>query len=300
MKNFFMLTICLSIASICSAKDENKKLCTDREDSPSCYFLDQNLSKEWVPEGKNLPTPRIAFDFDKDGCLASAPVYSKPTDNKNPTSNIGKFYFAKNPGIPKGSVLKPDEKGKNCHYEDQLERANILYREICTERNEDKYCATVYALYATKDQGAGGHSHDWEHAVLWKKNDVVEFVGTSAHGHLNNQLAEKSAYNKKLNSFDVVYHAEKNRTHALRKAKCILQNGYCETSEIAENPTGIFVLPNPLDLNKVSNEYSSVLTDKWGNAKLEIRTVESTKNWLNSKIPKEGGNKSWKKQNIKF
>ena len=56
---------------------------------------------------------------------------------------------------------------------------------ICQTHGGNRYCAHVYAFYFEKDRAqtfnSTGHTHDWEHVIMWVKDGVVRFMTTSDH-----------------------------------------------------------------------------------------------------------------------
>ncbi|WUL36248.1 NPP1 family protein [Streptomyces canus] len=98
-----------------------------------------------------------AYDYDGDGCYATAAIGADGTIN---------------PGLKLGG----DVNGK-CHDYAQLANANTYSRAKC----DNGWCAVMYASYFEKDQAtlgpaAIGHTHDWEHVVVW-------VLGGGVHGH---------------------------------------------------------------------------------------------------------------------
>lgn len=69
-----------------------------------------------------------------------------------------------------------------CRDRVNLDRSNNVYSRA---RCNGEWCAYMYAYYFEKDYAAGcgsGHRHDWEHVVVWVKNDKAEWVAASRHG----------------------------------------------------------------------------------------------------------------------
>ena len=273
-------------ASNIYAKDWNK---VDKcnPDKAACQ-----LGLYGVIEEPNLSNGKVVFDFDTDGCLASAPVV------RNGTS------FKVNPGTKNTGALDGQ-----CAYRDQLQRANILFKEICSKNNKE-YCVRIFALYTVKDMAAAGawdpfgHKHDFEHAVLWMKSNNVEYVGTSNHGNLTNtkakdfpRLSANLFDTENFNTFTVVYHKHGARTHALRKSKSKIIGNITVTTETPENPEKKWVLPNIININdsKLDPGYLNVVNNgDWGDAKLELKESR-IHDFIQAKRPKE-----WKDSKIDF
>src|SRR5882757_10398495 len=105
-----------------------------------------------------------AYDFDTDGCYSTAAIGTDGTLN---------------PGLSLGG----DVNG-HCHDPAQLQNSNTYSREKCN----NGWCAVEYASYFEKDQAtlgpaAIGHTHDWEHVVVWINiaENQVDYVSTSQH-----------------------------------------------------------------------------------------------------------------------
>lgn len=138
-----------------------------------------------------------AFDYDKDGCY--------PTPAIGPDGTIA-------PGLALGG----DVNG-NCRDESDLDNTNSYSRTKC---NND-WCASMYTLYFEKDQaalglGSAGHRNDWEHVVVWVKDNQVQYVSTSQHGgfavHPASEMFFEGSHPK------VVYHKDGASTHCFRAA----------------------------------------------------------------------------------
>lgn len=267
-----LLAFCLP--TLASAKDWNHhSACSINE--PACV---QGL-EPLVPQ--NLSQGNIVFDFDHDGCLASAPV-----------RRFGTKYIV-NSGLDLSGTLS-----SNCNFKDQLQYANIVYKEQCTVHQGSNYCARIFAIYTVKDKTISsrldfaGHSHDLEHAVIWMKDGVVTHVGASAHGKLMNRPVEQAPkaeqYGK--NSYAVVYHKDGLITHALRFAKSKTKNNIQVLNEQAKNPTGKWLTPNLVDVDQAPQDYLNILySSDYGKAKLEIKPSRIFE-FLNQKKPKEWEN----------
>ena len=138
-----------------------------------------------------------AFDYDKDGCY--------PTPAIGPDGKIA-------PGLALGG----DVNG-NCRDGSDLDNTNSYSRTKC----DNGWCASMYTLYFEKDQaalgpGSAGHRHDWEHVVVWVKDNQVQYVSTSQHGgfavHPASEMFFEGSHPK------VVYHKDGASTHCFRAA----------------------------------------------------------------------------------
>ncbi|MEU6366963.1 NPP1 family protein [Streptomyces sp. NPDC046931] len=138
-----------------------------------------------------------AYDYDTDGC------YPTPAIGPDGTLNGG----LKPTGALNGS----------CHDASDLDNTNGYSRYKCNHG----WCAIMYALYFEKDQAVpgislGGHRHDWEHVVVWVRNNQAQYVSTSAHGDFD-------VYGRDRIRWDgthpkIVYHKDGIGTHCFRPA----------------------------------------------------------------------------------
>ncbi|MBL1099225.1 NPP1 family protein [Streptomyces coffeae] len=155
-----------------------------------------------------------AFDYDTDGCY--------PTPAIGPDGTVA-------PGLSLGGDMNG-----NCRDASDLDNTNSYSRQKCN----NGWCAIMYTLYFEKDQaslggGSAGHRHDWEHVVVWVKDDQVQYVSTSAHGKFN-------TYDRSQITFDgthpkVVYHKDGISTHCFRPANA--------ADEQVENHKGAWQFP---------------------------------------------------------
>ncbi|MEU2728195.1 NPP1 family protein [Streptomyces griseoviridis] len=184
-----------------------------------------------------------AYDYDKDGCYATAAIGADGTLN---------------PGLKLGG----DVNG-HCHDPAQLAAANTYAREKCN----NGWCAVMYASYFEKDQAtlgpaAIGHTHDWEHVVVWIRDNEVQYVAVSQHSGY--QIAARSAIRFDGTHPKVVYHKDGASTHCFRFASA--------GDEPPENSTGGWFYPRLVGWNG----YPDGLRDKlmganFGSATLKIR-----------------------------
>ncbi|MGI3222819.1 NPP1 family protein [Streptomyces sp. GTA36] len=155
-----------------------------------------------------------AYDYDDDGCYATAAIGADGTIN---------------PGLKLGG----DVNGK-CHDPAQLNNANTYSREKCN----NGWCAVMYASYFEKDQvtlgpAAIGHTHDWEHVIVWINNNEVKYVSASQHSGY--QTLARSEIRFDGTHPKIVYHKDGIGSHCFRFA-----NG---SDEPAENATGNWFYP---------------------------------------------------------
>jgi hypothetical protein len=184
-----------------------------------------------------------AYDYDTDGCYATAAIGLDGTIN---------------PGLKLGG----DVNG-HCHDYAQLANANTYSREKC---NND-WCAVMYASYFEKDQvtlgpAAIGHTHDWEHVVVWINNNTVQYVSVSQHSGY--QVAAASAVRFDGTHPKVVYHKDGIGSHDFRFANT--------NDEPPENATGGWFYPRLVGWNGYPDGLKDkLLSADFGSATLKIR-----------------------------
>ncbi|MEU2491289.1 NPP1 family protein [Streptomyces sp. NPDC007883] len=142
-------------------------------------------------------TYQPAYDYDTDGCY--------PTPAIGPDATV-------NGGLNPSGALNGQ-----CRDAWDLDNTNGYARQKCN----NGWCAIIYGLYFEKDQavagsGLGGHRHDWEHVVVWVRNDQAQYVATSAHGtfdvHHRDRIRWDGTHPK------IVYHKDGLSTHCFRPA----------------------------------------------------------------------------------
>ncbi|WP_405468489.1 NPP1 family protein [Streptomyces canus] len=183
-----------------------------------------------------------AYDYDRDGCYATAAIGADGTLN---------------PGLKLGG----DVNGK-CHDYAQLANANTYSRAKC----DNGWCAVMYASYFEKDQAtlgpaAIGHRHDWEHVVVWILGDQVQYVSVSQHSGY--QVAARSAVRFDGSHPKIVYHKDGVSTHCFRFAGA--------NDEPPENATGGWFFPRLVGWNGYPAGYRDKLIGAdFGSATLKI------------------------------
>jgi hypothetical protein len=182
-----------------------------------------------------------AFDYDGDGCYATAAIGSDGTLN---------------PGLKPGG----DVNG-HCHDPIQLQNSNTYSREKCN----NGWCAVMYAGYFEKDQAtlgpaAIGHRHDWEHVVVWIKDNQVQYVSTSQHSGWKWYPASQVRFDG--THAKVVYNKDGASTHFYRLAN--------NNDEPPENFTHQWYYPPLVGWNG----YPAGLRDKLMNADFGSATIK--------------------------
>ncbi|MEU9954303.1 NPP1 family protein [Streptomyces sp. NPDC050982] len=183
-----------------------------------------------------------AYDYDSDGCYATAAIGADGTIN---------------PGLKLGG----DVNGK-CHDPAQLNNANTYSREKCN----NGWCAVMYASYFEKDQvtlgpAAIGHTHDWEHVIVWINNNEVQYVSVSQHNSY--QTLARSQIRFDGTHPKIVYHKDGLSSHCFRFAS--------SSDEPAENATGNWFYPRLVGWEGYPAGYRDKLSSAdFGSATLKI------------------------------
>ncbi|MBG0857092.1 NPP1 family protein [Streptomyces spinoverrucosus] len=183
-----------------------------------------------------------AYDYDGDGCYATAAIGADGTIN---------------PGLKLGG----DVNGK-CHDYAQLANANTYSRSKCN----NGWCAVMYASYFEKDQitlgpAALGHTHDWEHVIVWINNNEVQYVSVSQHNTY--QVAARSAIRFDGTHPKIVYHKDGVSSHCFRFAG--------SNDEPAENATGNWFYPRLVGWDGYPAGYrDKLMSADFGSATIKI------------------------------
>lgn len=192
-----------------------------------------------------------AYDYDGDGCYATAAIGLDGTLN---------------PGLKPGGAVNG-----RCHDYPQLANANTYSRAKCN----NGWCAVMYASYFEKDQAtlgpaAIGHRHDFEHVVVWIKDNQVQYVATSQHStwkwYPRSQVRFDGAHPK------VVYHKDGVSTHFIRLANA--------NDDPPENVTRGWFYPSLVGWEG----YPPGLRDKLMNADFGAATIKITDSRFNGAL----------------
>ncbi|MEU9238718.1 NPP1 family protein [Streptomyces sp. NPDC048385] len=184
-----------------------------------------------------------AYDYDGDGCYATAAIGADGTIN---------------PGLGLGG----DVNG-HCHDYAQLANANTYSREKCN----NGWCAVMYASYFEKDQAtygplAIGHRHDWEHVIVWIQDNQVRYVSVSQHSSY--QVAAASAIRFDGTHPKIVYHKDGLSTHDFRFAN--------SNDDPPENVTGGWFYPRLVGWDGYPAGYRDKLMNAdFGEATIKIK-----------------------------
>lgn len=186
-----------------------------------------------------------AIDYDTDGCYSQPAIFA--SGRTNPGLN--------NTGNPNGA----------CRDAADLENSNAYSRSACDEASG--WCAHMYGYYFEKDQAVpgpvdvGGHRHDFEHVIVWVKDDQVQYVSVSAHGKYSN-TRPASEVEFENGHPKVVYHKEGGTTHAIRFSK---------TDEEPENHSGQWHYPDLVGWDDFPPGIRDTLTSAdFGSASLDL------------------------------
>lgn len=165
-----------------------------------------------------------AYDYDWNGCYATAAITS---------------YWVINAGLPLGGAIN----GK-CHDRAQLDNSNTYSREKCN----NGWCAIMYASYFEKDQvgdcapnACAGHTHDFEHVIVWVQNNQVKYVSVSRHAGWDTFGRQDLRFDPSGTHPKVVYHQDGGSTHCFRIAN--------SADEAVENVTGGWFYPRLVGWN---------------------------------------------------
>ncbi|MFF1451275.1 NPP1 family protein [Streptomyces sp. NPDC058274] len=184
-----------------------------------------------------------AYDYDTDGCYTTAAIGADGTIN---------------PGLSLGG----DVNG-HCHDPAQLNNANTYSRSKCN----NGWCAVMYASYFEKDQAtlgpaAIGHTHDWEHVIVWINNNQVQYVSVSQHSSY--ALAAAADVRFDGTHPKIVYHKDGVSTHDFRFANT--------NDEPPENATGGWFFPRLVGWEGYPAGYRDKLMNaNFGEATIKIK-----------------------------
>ncbi|KAI5853651.1 NPP1-domain-containing protein [Durotheca rogersii] len=143
-----------------------------------------------------------AMDFDKDSC------YNTPAIDAE--GNIA-------PGLSTDRAAG----GEGCRDYSDLVNNNVYSRQRCN----NGWCAYLYDYYMEKDTKCErcligyGHRHEWEHVVVWVKDDKVQYVAASRHGGYTVKKVGDAAVQFEGTHVKIVYHKDGGSTHAFRFPK---------------------------------------------------------------------------------
>ncbi|KAF4472143.1 hypothetical protein FALBO_951 [Fusarium albosuccineum] len=188
------LALLLATTAVANPIDQLYREVLQKRDPPRA--LDASATdeeKKWQP----------AMDFDTDGC------YNVPAIDRD--GNVS----------PGQKAWMQYDFSKNCRDESDLDNNNVYVRTRCNSG----WCAYLYAYYFEKDVGspgvigpAGGHTHDWEHVVIFvKDNEGAQVVAVSQHSDYETRKAGDARWHEDTH-LKVVYHKDGGFTHAFRFA----------------------------------------------------------------------------------
>lgn len=109
---------------------------------------------------------RPVMSFDSNSCLPIAAIQQVGTTNT----------YTINPGESDRHT------SRNCR---TASLTQAYGSSVCKTVGGNTYCAHVYGFYFEKDRAqiptSTGHTHDWEHVIMWVKDGVARFLTTSDH-----------------------------------------------------------------------------------------------------------------------
>ncbi|KAF2683596.1 putative secreted protein [Lentithecium fluviatile CBS 122367] len=162
-------------------------------------FVKANLLNPLPPKAAAIDLKfQPVMDFDTDSCYNVAAIDADGNTNA---------------GLDPSKYSTDD-----CRAEGQLWHSNAYSRHMCNRG----WCAIIYAYYFEMDSvdvvvDNAGHTHDWEHVVVWVKDDAVQYVATSAHGDFD--IHDASDVRFQDTHAKIVYHMDWKRTRNMRLAK---------------------------------------------------------------------------------
>lgn len=205
------------------------------------------------------------LDYDKDSCYNVAVI--------DKDGNIAK-------GLSTDGTTNTD----HCRDKSDMDNSNTYSRQRCNSG----WCVYVYDYYFEKDVAlqhvkfGSGHQHDWEHVVVWVKNDEAKFVSASGHGDYDIQPA--SAVRWQGNHPKIVYHKSGPSTHAFRFAK--------KEDDKIENEKGVWWRSPLVSWLGLSEKNRKLMTDReYGKANFALKD-SSFPGTIEKAIPKKYGNKN--------
>ncbi|KAK3372102.1 NLP4 protein [Podospora didyma] len=189
------------------------------------------------------------LDFDTDSCYNVAAISPNGVTNPGLNCRVGESYAS------------------NCRDRSHIDRTNVYSRARCNSG----WCAHMYAYYFEKDQTdlCLGHIHDWEHIVVWTRNDRAEYVSVSQHGNYEIRPRSGVQWSSDGNRAKVVYHKHNVRTHAFRF-------GTQGDDTTIENHVGQWIKGGPLIsyYGYASHDLRNRLLSKdFGSASIDFRNV---------------------------
>lgn len=129
----------------------------------------------------------------------------------------------------------------------------------------------MYALYFMKDkdlplnqvEGAGGHRHDWEFALVWTTNGKLTHASFSSHGNVTTKPIGDLHFDGWCpECTKIVYHKDGGSTHAMR---------FAGKGESAENDLRRWVTPTVVDWHRLpSNVRLTLNTHNFGHANCSV------------------------------
>lgn len=173
-----------------------------------------------------------------------------------------------------------------CHTRERLNSGNVYSRQRCNHG----WCMYMYGYYFEMDPiwidlwvttVKEGHRHDWEHVIVWTKDDKPEYVAVSQHGDY--ELRAPDEFEWDGTHAKVVYHKNTLNTRAIRFAN--------ERDDGIENHSGEWFHGDLLSwygFPEDKKAWDKMTAENWGSAHMDlldgafIKACEDT--WLHHQI----------------
>lgn len=177
---------------------------------------------------------------------------------------------------------------KDCRDESDLDNNNVYVRTRCN----NGWCAYLYAYYFEKDVGspgvigpAGGHTHDWEHIVVFvKDNEGAQVVAVSQHSDYETKAAGEVRWHEDTH-VKVVYHKDGGSTHCFRFAN--------EGDDNIENHKGSWFFGALIDYYTgfpSTGVWETLMSYDFGSATLAFKDAHFKSNLDKARDPSDGSN----------
>ncbi|KAJ9154698.1 hypothetical protein NKR19_g4478 [Coniochaeta hoffmannii] len=129
-----------------------------------------------------------------------------------------------------------------CHDASDLDNNNNNNNVYSRRRCNHGWCGIVYDCYFEVDRADfGGQINDWEHLVVWTKDNVLQYMATSAHGKFT--IKPRSEVQFDNGHPKAVYHKDGVATHAFRFPQ---SDG---SDEPPENDKGVWIRARLMSYN---------------------------------------------------
>ncbi|ORX97440.1 secreted protein [Clohesyomyces aquaticus] len=203
------------------------------------------------------------MDFDKDSCYNIAAVDASGTIDVGLDPSVATI--------------------KGCRDLKRLAHSNAYSRHKCNRG----WCAIIYAYYFEMDSvdlvfTNAGHRYDWEHVVVWVKDNTAKYVATSAHGDFPTYTTDQVRFFQDTHA-KIVYHKDGVQTRSMRLAK--------QKDEKIENHLGTWFLSPLVGWNGFPSDSvrNALVSHDFGHAHMQFED-SSIGGMLAKSMPKEAAN----------